>query len=172
MRGKERNGRRIAILGVGNPILGDDGAGPRALEIIKGELGGGVRHLGNVYVELKEVCSGNLGLMEELIGFDEAIIIDSISAGPGIEEGEIIELAPEDLRAGGEPLNAHAADFASSYGLYRSILESSMPSKVKIYAIAIRDPEGFCDRLSQKAEAAAHAVASRILRELFNGRAE
>jgi hypothetical protein len=47
-----------------------------------------------------------------------------------------------------------------------------MPSKVKIYAIAIRDPEGFCDRLSQKAEAAAHAVASRILRELFNGRAE
>jgi len=155
------------VLGIGNPILGDDGVGPRAVEMLREEIGDRLRRRGDADVELKEVCSGNLGAMEELIGCDEAIIIDSISAGPAIREGEVLELTPDALIGHGPPLNAHMADFASSYELYRSVFKGEMPARVRIYAIAIKGDLRFSDRLSREAEDAARRVASKISRELL-----
>lgn len=65
---------KTIIVGLGNPILGDDGVGWKVVEEIS-------QHLpAHVSVGIECLSVGGLGLMEHLIGYDRAIIIDSFIA--------------------------------------------------------------------------------------------
>jgi hydrogenase maturation protease len=60
------------VVGLGNPILGDDGVGWQ----IASELQNEVTIPSDVTIECMAI--GGISLMESLIGYDRAIIIDSI----------------------------------------------------------------------------------------------
>ena len=72
------NQKKRLVIGLGNPILGDDGVGwhiasqlqvlPELQEI-------------NKEIEYKHLSLGGLHLMEQMLGFDDVIIIDSILTG-------------------------------------------------------------------------------------------
>ena len=66
---------KTVILGIGNPLLGDDGAGWRVADQI--------RQLFTPNSELNiENCSlDGLSLMEKISGYDAAILIDTIYTG-------------------------------------------------------------------------------------------
>jgi len=65
---------KTIIIGLGNPILGDDGVGWRIAEEIK-------QHLpAETSVDVECLSLGGIGLMEHLIGYDRAIIVDSFIA--------------------------------------------------------------------------------------------
>ena len=63
------------ILGLGNPLATDDSVGLRVVEQLKPLLAG------RTDVELSEDYWGGLRLMERMIGFDVAIVIDAIRTG-------------------------------------------------------------------------------------------
>ena len=63
---------KTLILGLGNPILGDDGIGWK----IASELQQREKIPSDVTIECMSI--GGISLMEALIGYDQAIIIDSI----------------------------------------------------------------------------------------------
>jgi hydrogenase maturation protease len=63
---------KTLVVGLGNPILGDDGVGWR----IASELQRNDSLPANVNIECAAL--GGISLMESLIGYDRAIIIDSI----------------------------------------------------------------------------------------------
>jgi len=81
---------RTIILGLGNPLLTDDGVGLRV-----------VAHLRRVLVdrpslELAEDYAGGLRLMERLVGYERAVIVDAERSGgpPGQVSIRAIEALP------------------------------------------------------------------------------
>ena len=88
------------IIGLGNPILGDDGAGWRVAQEVRSRLGG----LHSEQVDIECLSVGGLGLMEHMIGYRRAIIVDAITTGEG-SEGDLsyaVELVLALLQNGAE----------------------------------------------------------------------
>ena len=80
---------RTLVLGLGNSILGDDGVGiqvaARAREAL---VGSGV--------EVDEEHRGGLRLMERLVGYDRAVIVDAIVTGRN-PPGTVVRLTTDDM---------------------------------------------------------------------------
>ena len=66
---------KTLILGLGNPLVTDDSVGLRVAEQLKPLLAD------RPEVEVAEDYWGGLRLMERMIGFDRAIVIDAICTG-------------------------------------------------------------------------------------------
>ena len=82
------NGKTL-IIGLGNPLISDDSVGLRVAEELKKRLAG------RPGVEVSEDYWGGLRLMERLIGYDRAIIIDAIVTGAA--PGQIHHLTTESI---------------------------------------------------------------------------
>ena len=92
--------KRILILGLGNPLLGDEGIGMRVVEELKGlELPDGV-----VVVEGGTTGLGLIGLME---GYERVIIVDA--ADMGHPPGRVVRFTPLEvqLKTAEAPLSLH-----------------------------------------------------------------
>jgi hydrogenase maturation protease len=71
----EHSPMKILILGLGNPLVTDDSVGLRVVEQLKPLLAD------RSEVEVSEDYWGGLRLMERMIGFERAIVIDAIQTG-------------------------------------------------------------------------------------------
>ena len=80
---------KTLILGIGNPLLGDDGIGFHIAQ----EL---ARQIQDENTDVKDTSVDGLNLLELITGYDRVIIIDAIMTEGG-EVGEIYKLRPEDL---------------------------------------------------------------------------
>jgi hydrogenase maturation protease len=80
---------KILILGLGNPLIGDDSVGLRVVEELKTRLAD------RTDVEVSEDYWGGLRLMERLIGFDRAVVVDAIQTGAA--PGTIHRLTPDGI---------------------------------------------------------------------------
>src|SRR3990170_4433330 len=80
---------KTIIIGLGNPILGDDGVGWKVAEEVRRQLSP------DSSVVVSCVSLGGISLMEHLIGYDNAILIDALAVqGP---VGSILILSLNDL---------------------------------------------------------------------------
>ncbi len=66
---------KTLILGLGNPLVSDDSVGLRVADELK------MRLAGRADVEVSEDYWGGLRLMERMIGFDRAVVVDAIQTG-------------------------------------------------------------------------------------------
>jgi hydrogenase maturation protease len=66
---------KTLIIGLGNPIVSDDSVGLRVAARLREILAD------REDVDVTEDCWGGLRLMERMIGYDRAIVIDAISTG-------------------------------------------------------------------------------------------
>jgi len=78
---------KTLILGLGNPLVTDDSVGLRVAAALRPLLAG------RSDVEVAEDYWGGLRLMERLVGYDRAIIVDAIRTGD--PPGTIHHLAPD-----------------------------------------------------------------------------
>jgi len=116
------------VVGVGNPIMGDDAVG---LEIAR-------RIKGRVNADVKMTVAGGLELAEMIAEYDVAIIVDAFH-GKGIEEMEVEEYK--------ETVPNHDISFPSAYHILSRYVK--MP-RVRIVGIGIRDfqwREGLSDEI-------------------------
>ncbi len=82
-------GSTILIVGLGNPILTDDGVGPLVVEQLRPLLAD------RDDVVIKIDTHGGLRLMERLMGYRRAIIVDAMVSGA--EPGTLFEVGPNDF---------------------------------------------------------------------------
>ncbi len=77
------------IIGLGNPLVTDDSVGLRVAAELRSRLAG------RADVEVTEDYWGGLRLMEQMVGYDRAIVVDAICSGAA--PGTIHHLAPGDI---------------------------------------------------------------------------
>lgn len=80
---------RIAIIGIGNPLMSDDGAGVAVLDILRDSVPAGV--------EIIELGSGGLTLLHRMEGFDSVVLADAVDFGG--EPGEVRVFSPDDVNS-------------------------------------------------------------------------
>jgi hydrogenase maturation protease len=123
---------RMLIVGLGNPILGDDGVGwavAREVEARLGESGHSV--------EVDCLALGGLSLMERMIGYQRVILIDSLNTGQR-PQGSVVTFTLEELvdSTHGHTSAAHDASLKTALDMGRK-LDAILPSDKDVYVVAI-----------------------------------
>ncbi|MGC9323637.1 MAG: hydrogenase maturation protease [Desulfomonilia bacterium] len=127
---------KVLVLGMGNPILSDDGVGLIVAERLKGTIDG-------VQVETSPLIG--LNLLDSIIGYDTLFIVDAMTTGGTI--GRVRKLTSQDRHGTLHLFSSHGMDifelmeFGSCSGLH-------MPKLGGIYGIEIGREVAFGEELS------------------------
>jgi hydrogenase maturation protease len=121
---------RTVIIGLGNTVLRDDGAGVYAARL----LGERLRGSG---IDVIEAELAGLDIIEKLRGYERAVIIDTIQLG-GERPGTIFRITPEDVPTTPRLASFHDVDLVTALALGRR-LGFSMPDEVVIFAVQAED---------------------------------
>jgi hydrogenase maturation protease len=115
---------RVAIIGIGNPMMADDGIGPRLIAELEGSVPG---------VDLIDMGTGGMQLVHVLAGYDAVLIIDS--ADMGLSPGESRIFSPDDVVSFKETraYSLHDWDLMRSIEISRQLGEA--PERILILAI-------------------------------------
>ncbi len=143
---------RVAIIGIGNTVMGDDGAGVKVLKLLPDELPEGVFTI--------ELATGGMTLLHKFENLDMAIICDAVDFDG--QPGEIRVFRPQDvesIKTLGYSL--HDIDILKVLELAKKL--DQLPEKVFIAAIQPAKVE-FSETLSPEVEAALPELASQILK--------
>lgn len=148
------------ILGLGNPILSDDGIGVHVAEAVLARLPA------DAPVLCTEVSVGGLLLMEAMIGYERVILIDALY--PGTLPGRIHRMTLDDLRAISPTEHSNsphdtglltALDMAARMGL-------ALPSDITIFAIEVENIIDFSSEMTPAVAAALPLVTEAVLAEI------
>jgi hydrogenase maturation protease len=151
---------KTVVIGLGNPILGDDGVGWRVAEAIEQLL---PAHPFSHEVEVDCLSVGGLSLMERLIGADRAIIIDAVSLGEK-SQGEVAVFELEQLPdlAAGHITSAHDTSLPNAIQVGRS-MGAHLPERVTVVGVQAYNLFEFSEELSPAvAEAVPRATQAVI----------
>ena len=150
---------RTLILGLGNPILGDDGIGIAIARAVK-ENCSAVSGL-----DVIEASLGGTFLLDVIRGYKTVIVADAIMTNEKAPAGSIYRLTVDDLGDIAKPYASHALDLKTTVELGKR-LGYDMPGTILIYAVEIKENMTFREGLSPTIEAAIMPVARRIMEEL------
>lgn len=117
---------KTLVIGLGNTVLCDDGAGVYVARLLEKRLAGSD-------ITVLETQSAGMNLMEMLSGFDRALLIDAIQLD-GEEPGTVFRLRADDLRITPRLSSAHDIDIVTALELGRR-LGLKMPTEVVIFAV-------------------------------------
>jgi len=120
---------RTVIIGLGNTVLSDDGAGIYVARELKERLGSSF--------DVIEAELAGLDLMEMMRGYDRAVIIDAIKLD-GEEPGTVFKLTIDDIRITPRLASCHDIDLVTALELGKR-LGLKMPDQVTIYAVQGKD---------------------------------
>ena len=142
------------ILGIGNPILTDDGVGIKIARKLKEE---------SPQSEVAETSEAGMALLDLVPGYDKLIIIDSIKTERG-KPGEVYKLALEDLKPAMDFTSSHGIGIATALELGRR-LGYRMPRYVSVYAVEIEDNVTFSENCTQEVEKRMPLITKQIISE-------
>lgn len=148
------------VIGLGNPILSDDGVGIKVVREIKDRLNG----LGNS-VEVKEAGVGGMRLMDELIGYERALIVDAMVTGT-CKPGTLHELSLSDLVCTRNMVCTHDTNLPTALEMGR-MLGLSLPSDIRIWGIEAVEVESFGEELTEEVAAAVPGAVDNIMAEIY-----
>lgn len=127
--------KKFLILGLGNPLLGDDGVGWRVAEEVEHVLNQRSEIKDQRSIEVDYSAGGGLPLMERLIGYTDAILIDAIDLQRG-PIGSVYQFDLNDLpnQFAGHIASTHETNLQTALQVGRA-LGAVLPDRVKVIAI-------------------------------------
>jgi hydrogenase maturation protease len=146
---------KILVLGLGNELLSDDGAGLIAIRKLKEEYDG--------QAELVECNLAGLALLDYFLGFDKAIVLDAIHTKRQ-PPGTIYQYRPEDLGEVYAP-SPHYSGLPEMMAL-ASQLELDFPRDIKIFALEVADPYTIGGSLTEPVRNALRALINMVKNQL------
>ena len=148
---------KTLVLGLGNPILSDDGAGIKVAR----ELG---KKLDDPQITVSETSSAGLRLLDSIVGYDKVIIIDAIQTKKG-KAGQIYRMKPEDFSFAKHLSSPHQINLVTALELGR-VLNLVMPQEITIIAVEAKDVSNFSERCTPEVERAIPEAVKMVLAEL------
>jgi len=131
---------KTLVVGLGNPNLGDDGVGWRVAEEVKNQLPG-------QDVEVDCLSLGGISLMEHLIGYDRAILIDAFALEEPIGSVLVLKLSDLPNYSAFRTTSEHDTSLQNAIELGRS-LGAHLPDDVLVVGIAAKHVYDFSENLS------------------------
>ncbi|MGA2159641.1 MAG: hydrogenase maturation protease [Dehalococcoidia bacterium] len=150
---------RKLVLGIGNPIIGDDGVGFKVIEALEADPPPGD-------ITLSACDVSGLAIMDLVIDFDEVVIVDAIQTVDG-KPGDLYRLKVDDFRVSKHAVSPHDTDLPTALEIGK-LLNVKIPDKISIVAIEIPDAFEFSNELTPpvaKAVPEAVQMVKDILKE-------
>ena len=150
------NTERILVMGVGNPLMRDDGIGPRVVEMLLA----GYKFPPNV--EVVDAGTMSYMILDLFREIDRLVIIDAVRE-TGHPAGTVMKMTPEEIAPNQMPHSMH--DVALIDILQAADLMGNAPAAVAI-GVQIEAIEDWVMELSPSVEAAVPIAAAAVLDEL------
>jgi len=150
---------KTLILGLGNPILTDDGIGIHVVREVAARCQ-------REDVTFAEASVGGLRLLEIIAGYDRGILVDAIQT-PGGKPGDICRLRPDDLRASLHVGSTHDLSLPSTLTLGRGLgMKLPDDEAIVIIAIEVEDVLTFSEECTPAVAAAIPRAVEAVFTEL------
>jgi hydrogenase maturation protease len=145
------------VLGLGNPILSDDGLGIKVARLVQGRA----RWPG---LSVMETSLAGLDVLEALAGFEKVIIIDAVQTGRSAP-GRISRLTADEAPPCRHCAGAHDVDLFSALALGKK-LGLNLPKEIVIFGVEALDVLTLCEECTPEIEQAIPACAELVLKEI------
>lgn len=143
---------RTLVIGVGNLLRRDDGAGVHVVNRLK-ELA--------PQIDAVDAALGGVEILEAMKGYGRVIIVDSIRTGA--EPGTIYRV---NIADGEEPpriSSSHGVDLVTTLELGRRLMPEEMPPEQVLIGIEAEDTVNFSATCTPRVEAAVDRVVEEII---------
>lgn len=156
---EEKPNLKRLVVGLGNPILTDDGVG---IYVVR-ELAARAPLPG---VDLAEACVGGLRLLDTIAGYERVILVDAIQTRGGTP-GEIHRLHPNDLKVSLHAGSTHDLSLPGALAFGRGI-GMTLPddNNLTIIAIEAEDVLTFCEECTRTVSESIPRAIEAVLAEL------
>ena len=149
---------KTVIIGLGNPILTDDSVGIKVSRTLKDRL----THSSGI--DVKEVYAGGIRLMDEMIGYERAVIVDAMVTGNAVP-GTIRQMSLSDVLMTKNIISSHDTNLFTAIEMGR-MLGLPLPSEIKLWGIEAEDTGTFGEDLTEKVADAVQPLVEKIIYEL------
>lgn len=155
-KGAEFYPMKTLLVGLGNPILGDDGVGWKVAEEVKRNLPA------ELHVDVECLSLGGISLMEHLIGYPRAILVDAFALDDPL--GSILILKLEDMPnySAYHTTSPHDTSLQNAIAMGKA-LGAKLPDDVMVIGIATRRVHEFGVDLSPSVAEAVPLAAKFVL---------
>jgi len=142
---------------MGNSLLCDDGVGLYVATELKNRLN-------EPDITIMETGVAGLSLLDLLVGYDRAIIIDAIQTVGG-KAGQIYRLGPGAFDATRRTATSHDVDFTTAleFGKKAGL---ALPQEIVIFAIEASDVSTFNEECTPEVKQAIPACVEMVLQEI------
>jgi hydrogenase maturation protease len=149
---------KTLILGLGNPILGDDGVGWKVADAVQTRLG-----TLKVPVEVDFASLGGLSLMERMLGYERVILIDCMQTGSA-PVGTVRSMALSELAdpTAGHSASAHDTSLITALEAART-MGAETPARVDLVTIEAKNTYDFSEELSPEVAAAVPIAVQQVM---------
>ena len=157
--------KKTLIIGLGNPILTDDGVGVK----VAFELEKLVDLDAHPEMTITEASAGGLRLMEVILGYEKVVLIDAYYLKPETTSpGRIHHLSLDDLRAVSptqHSTSAHDTSLVTALDAAEK-MGYAIPEEFSIYAVEVENILDFSETPTPAVAAAIPIVVQQIIQEL------
>lgn len=160
-RGEVGRGESVSgtvIIGMGNPLLSDDGVGVAVAAAVAERL----KH--RMDLTVTELHTGGIRLMEAMAGYKRAVVVDAMLSGA--PPGTLQRFDPKDFVTTKNTFSSHDTDFATAYKLGR-MAGVPLPEQVSFWGIEGREFDLFGERFTDEVAAALPGAVNRIVAEIM-----
>ncbi len=164
-----RNTQRVVctmktlVIGLGNPILTDDGVGVKVAYEVEKALASEARN----GITVTEASVGGLRLMEMLVGYDRVILVDALTWRRSVP-GTMHRMTLDDLRAISPTQHSASAHDTSLVTALETgaLMGLHLPGEIVIFAVEVENIIEFSEDSTPAVEAAIPKVTAAVLAEL------
>jgi len=148
---------KTLVLGLGNPIRGDDSAGLHVARMLAATVNCSE-------ITVIEASAGGLDILDLLAGYERAVIIDAIQTDGG-KAGQVYRLEPAVFAATRHTATPHDVNFATALELGHR-LGLALPREIVIFAIEAEDVSSFREECTPAVMAAIPVCVKMVIDEL------
>lgn len=149
---------KTLVVGVGNPILSDDGVGIYAARMLM--------ERGIQGVSIEELPASGLELLDMVLDHDRVVIIDAIQTKGGTP-GDHYIMVEEDFKRTVHGTSPHGFNIATALAMGRKVIPERMPKEIFFVAIEAEDVQNFREGMTSKVSASLPAIVDMIEREFI-----
>ncbi len=155
---------KVAVVGCGNWLAGDDAVGLEVLQRLPDMLSS--VDFPGLDVELIELGTGGLDVIDYLLECDRAIVVDAVLADG--EPGEVVLFAAGSIPSSDQiPFSLHGIDLSQALTLGFKLYPEQMPRLVQVIGVDVGTaPEDFSFGMSEAVESAVLDAARAVIGRL------